>query len=1002
MIKELHIKLKSWLMIVAMLVLATNYSYSQTTDPVKVKIKGKVTDEKGEGLVGVSVLVKGTGKGTSTDADGNYALDALPTATLVFSYIGFDTQEIKANPSGVINVKMSGDKVLDQVVVVGYGTAKKKDLTGGLAVVGKEQLNMVSTPNLMDRLVGQVAGFSITTGDARPGASQTLLIRGENSIQASNNPLIILDGIPYSGSLADIDPNNVESSSILKDASAVAIYGSRGSNGVILIQTKRGSLGKAQVGYRGQLGLAEPMQRIDVMGPNEYIRFQQDIGRLRQGYTGYLLDPIAGDIISVTERGNYANNVTHNWQDYIFRRAVTMDHQLSVSGGTESTKYMASLAALEQDGVVYNSRLSRLNMTANLDQTFNKWLTIGIGVQYTRRSDGGVTPNIEHAIKQSPYGSYKDANGNYVPEPMEYSLIVNPMRNVNAIQDRFNNNFFLSGYTNVLLPVKGLSYRANFGYNYRNGFTGTYYGRDTFDGRETATLVGGSASTSNSQYNDYNFENILKYEREIGDHRFDATGLFSIQQDQTNTFSQSGQGFVTDDTEYFMIATAERLIANSSSSVKKAMLSYMGRLNYGYKGKYLLTLTGRSDGASVFGINNKYAFFPAAAAAWHVGEESFLKDNVKWVDMLKLRLSYGANGNQAITPYRTLDRLYSDVKYIWGDTGVPVTTAYLAGNGIGNPNLKWETTYSTNLGLDFQLFKNRLSGTVDAYISRTKDLLMERIVPIMNGYNRIWDNVGETQNKGIEVTLNTVNISRKDFNWSSTGVFSLNRDKIVELRGDGIDDIGNNWYIGKPLRVFYDYNMIGIWQTGENYSMQPGAAAGAAKLEDVNGDGTITPADRKIIGSKNPRYTASFANRLSYKNFYASALVTGVFGVWRDDNVANMGGWTFGITNYVHGANYWTPENPNATIVSPGYLNTQQGHGYYKKVNYVQVRNITFGYRVPQNIAKKVGVSGIDVNASVNNLHTFSNIRQVLNYDNTWMASFPTARSYMFGLNVNF
>jgi len=999
MIKELQIKLKSWLMIVSVMLLATNYGYAQNADPVR--IKGKVTDEKGEGLVGVSVLIKGTAKGTSTDADGNYALDAAVTATLVFSYIGFDTQEIKVNPSGIINVKMSGDKVLDQVVVVGYGTAKKKDLTGGLAIVGKEQLSMVSTPNLMDRLVGQVAGFSITTGNAAPGAAQTLLIRGENSISASNNPLIILDGIPFSGALADLDPNNIENMSVLKDASATAIYGSRASNGVILIQTKRGTLGKASVSYRGQLGFAETMQQIEVMGPNEYIRFQQDIGRLRQGYTGYLLDPVAGDIISVTERGNYINGITNDWQDYIFRRAASMDHQLSISGGTADTKYMASLAALNQDGVVYNSRLSRLNMTSNLDQTFNKWLTVGIGMQYTRRSDGGITPNIEHAIKQSPYGSYKDDAGNYVPEPMEYSLIANPMRNVNAIQDRYNNNFFLSGYANILLPVKGLSARSNFGYNYRSGFTGTYYGRNTFDGREQAGLVGGSASISNSHYNDYTWENILKYERQIGDHRFDATGLFSMQQTKSVGSSQSGQGFVTDDTEYFMMNTAARNITNDSNLSETALLSYMGRLNYSFKGRYLLTLTGRSDGASVFGINNKYAFFPVAAAAWQIGEESFVKNNVKWLDMLKLRLSYGANGNQAITPYRTLDRLYSNVKYIWGDAGIAANTAYLAADGVGNPNLKWETTYSTNIGLDFQLFKNRIGGTIDVYQSRTKDLLMTRTVPIMNGYSRIWDNIGETQNKGLEVTLNTVNVSRKDFNWSSTAVFSLNRDKIVELRGDGRDDIGNNWFIGKPLRVFYDYEMIGIWQTGDNYSMQPGASAGAAKLLDTDGNGVININDRKIIGSKNPRYTASLANRLSYKNFYASALVTGVFGVWREDNMANLGSWTFGITNYVHGANYWTPENPNATIVSPGYLNTQ-GHGFYKKVNYVQVRNITFGYRVPQNIAKKIGLSGIDVNASVNNLHTFSNIRQVLNYDNSWMASFPTARSYMFGLNVNF
>lgn len=998
MIKELHIRLKSWLMIVAILLVATNYGYTQAKD--QITVKGKVTDETGKALVGVSVTVKGVKNTVQTDANGHYVLQAPAAATLVFTYVGFDNQEAKVDPAGIMNVKMAGNKVLDQVVVIGYGTARKKDLTGGLAVVGKEQLSMVSTPNLMDRLVGQVAGFSITTAEAAPGASQTLLIRGENSISANNSPLIILDGIPYSGSLADIDPNNVENLSILKDASAAAIYGSRASNGVILIQTKRGVLGKAQVNYKGTAGMAEPMQQINVMGPNEYIRFQQDIARIRQGYTGALLDPIAGDIISVTERGNYAKGITHNWQDYVFRKAFTMDHQLSISGGTENTKYMAALAALDQEGVVYNSRLSRLNITTNVDQTFNKWLTTGIGLQYTRKSDGGITPNLEHAIKQSPYGSYKDESGNYVPEPMEYSLIVNPMRNVNGIQDRYNNNFFLSGYANILLPVEGLSLRSNFGYNYRNGFTGTYYGRNTFEGRDQGTQAGGSASINNSNYNDYTWENLLKYERQLGDHRLDVTGLFSMQKTKSWSTGQSGAGFVTDDTEYFMIGSASRLVSNSASLSETAMLSYMGRINYGYKGKYLLTLTGRTDGASVFGINNKYAFFPVAAAAWQIGEEDFLKDKVKWLDMLKVRLSYGANGNQAITPYRTLDRLYSNVKYIWGDDGTAVTTAYLAGDGVGNPNLKWETTYSTNLGLDFQLFKNRLSGTIDAYLSKTRDLLMTRTVPIMNGYNRIWDNIGATQNKGLEVTLNSTNIKGENFQWNSTAVFSLNRDKIVELRGDGIDDVANNWFIGKPLRVFYDYKMIGVWQNGETIPVE-GAAPGAAKLYDRDGNNKIEPSDRVVIGSKNPRYTASLANRLSYKNFYASALVTGVFGVWRDDHMANLGSWTFGITNYVHGANYWTPENPHATIVSPGYLNPL-GHGYYKKVNYVQVKNITFGYKLPHNIAKKVGVSGIDINASVNNLNTFSNIREVLNYDNTWMASYPTARSYMFGLNVNF
>jgi len=997
MIKKIRIRLQGHIIMLVLLLLMINIGYAQDLK----KITGKVTDEKGEVLVGVSVRVKGSNTGTSTDKDGNYTLQAAPAAVLVFSYVGFSNQEASVNASGTVNVKMAGDKQLDEVVVVGYGTAKKKDLTGGLAVVGKEQINMVSTPNLMDRLVGQVAGFNITTGNAAPGQDQALLIRGENSLSANNSPLIVLDGIPYSGSLVDLDPNNIENLTILKDASAVAIYGARGSNGVILIQTKRGMLGKAQVAYRGQLGFAEPMQRIDVMGPNEFIRLKQDVGRLKSGYTGDQLDPIAGNIMSVTERENYKNGITHNWQDYIFKRGITMDHQLSISGGTQNTKYMAAASSLSQEGVVYNSKLSRLNVTANIDQTFNNWLTVGLGTQFSQRNDGGVTPNIEHAIKMSPYGKYIDAAGYYVPEPMESSLIVNPMRNVNADQDRINRSFFLSGYADIKLPLKGLSARSNFGYNYRSSFTGTYYGRDTFDGREQAGLVGGRASINNGHYNDYTWENVLKYERTLGDHRFDATGLFSMQQTKSVGSSQSGEGFVTDNTSYYMMSTAARNLTMSSNLSETALLSYMGRINYSYKGKYMVTFTGRSDGASVFGENNKYAFFPSAALAWNIGEESFIKDKLNWVDLLKLRVSYGANGNQAITAYRTLDRLYSSVKYIWGDGGTAVNTAYLAGDGVGNPNLKWETTYTTNVGLDFQLFKNRLSGTIDAYLSRTKDLLMTRTVPIMNGYSRIWDNIGQTQNKGFEITLNSLNIDAKNFKWNSTAVFSLDRDKIVELRGDGLDDVNNSWFIGKPLRVFYDYNMVGIWQKGENYTVQQGATAGAAKLEDVDGNGLIDSKDRKVIGSKMPRYTASISNRLSYKNFYLSALVTGVFGVWRDDNMANIGSWTFGITNYVHNANYWTPENREATIVSPGYTNNF-GHGYYKKVSYVQVKNITLGYRIAQQLAKKLSVNGIDVNVSVNNINTISNIRQVLNYDNTWMASYPTARSYMFGLNVNF
>jgi len=1003
--------LKKHLMLAALLFISALHLYAgMQQDPIRVS--GKVVDENGEALIGVSVRVKEGNAGTVTDFEGRFSLQAASGSTLVFSYLGFSDLELKADPTQSMNVKMTeGVESLDEVVVVGYGTQRKKDLTGGLSVVGGKELGMVSTSNLMDRLVGQVAGLSITTSNAAPGADQTILIRGQNSLTANNDPLIILDGIPYRGSLGDLDPNTVESMSILKDASAVAIYGSRGSNGVILIQTKRGSVGKPQVSYRGQVGFAEPMQRIQVMGPNEYIRFKQDIGRLDKQYTGDQLDPIAGNIISLSERENYINGITHNWQDYIFQTGFTMDHQVSISGGTNETKYMAALSYLDQEGVVYNSNLNRINISTNIDQTFNKWLTIGIGTQFIQKENGGITPNIEHGIKQSPYGKYKDESGRYVSAPMEYDRYGNPMRNVNAEQDRTSRNFFLNVYANILFPIKGLSFRTNFGYNYRSGFTGTYYGRDTHEGKEEPGQIGGKASINNSHYTDYTWENVLRYEKSIGGHRFDGTALFSVQETEDRTSSQSGEGFVTDDAGYNMINTAERKKDISSGYSHTSMLSYMLRLNYSYQGKYMATITGRSDGASVFGKNNKYAFFPSAAIAWHIGEENFVKENATWIDMLKLRLSYGANGNQAIPIYRTLDRLYSKVKYIWGDGGTAVNTAYLPSDGIGNPNLKWETTYSANAAIDFQFFKGRLGGTIEGYLSNTHDLLMTRTVPIMNGYSKIYDNIGQTRNIGIEITLNSVNVDTKKFRWNSNLNFFLNRDKIIDLRGDKVDDINNKWFIGEPLQVYYDYLMTGIWQEGDEYfyndengnqkEIQTGAAPGSAKVEDVDGNGYIDANDKKIIGSKRPNFTMSMGNTFTYDRFYFSFLTNGVFGVWREDNVANIGAWSSGIGNYVRGVNYWTPENTNADVVSPGYKNPLE-HGYYKKQTYIQIKNITLGYNIDPKFLRKLQLSSASINVSVNNLHTFSNMRQILNYDNGWFASYPTARSYMLGLNVNF
>lgn len=973
----------------------------------KKMIKGQVTDKAKEPLIGATIALDGQTTGTITDIDGNFTLEAPENAIVSISYIGYTTKRVNIGRQSIVNVVLEEDaKTLDEVVIVGYGTQRKSDLTGAIVSVGREKIEMVSTPNLMDRLAGQVAGLNITTTNAKPGEEQTILIRGENSLSAENNPLIVLDGIPYSGALSDIDPDIIENLSVLKDASSAAIYGARGSNGVILIQTRKGKQGAARVTYKGSVSLAEPQQRLDMMNGDQFIAYQQDVKRLKYNWTGDQLDP--EKVISASQRENYKNGSTTDWQDVVFRNAFIMNHQVSITGGTESTTYMGSVSHLDQEGVVYNSKQTRSNINLNVTQVLNKWLTIGVGTQFVQRETGGLTPNLEHALKQSPYGKFKDDNGGYYAEPMDNSLIRNPMVNVNADQDITTRNFFLNTFADILLPVKGLSVRTNFGYNYRSRFNGTYYGRDTFTGKN----ANGKASIANEHDWDYTWENIIKYNREFGNHRVDATGLFSIQETQKKKSEQNGEQFVNDDSSYYKMGAAEKNISNTSSLAETAMMSYMLRLNYSYAGKYMLTVTGRSDGYSAFGKNNKYAFFPSVAVAWNMAQENFMEGASSWLDQLKLRLSYGSSGNQAIKSYQTLDRLASNTysKYIWGDGGTATNGAYLGNDGIGNPNLKWETTNSLNFAVDFSVFNSRLSGTIEVYEARTHDLLMKRDVPMMNGYGTIYDNVGKTRNRGIEIILNSTNIKTPDFTWDTGVTFSLNRDKIIDLRGDKLDDITNKWFIGKPLRVYYDYKVVGIWQEGDTFTytaadgtqkeIQPGAKPGAAKLEDVDGSGYIDAKDKKVIGSKMPSFTMSMSNRLSYKNFYMSFLLNGTFNVTRELNEANLSSW-YDYCNYLSDANYWTPETPNAKYASPAY-SPYNGHAYYKKFTFVNIKNVTVGYNFERDFLKKVGIAGLGINLGINNLYTFCDVRSLLNYENSWFASYPTERSYVLGVNVTF
>lgn len=970
-----------------------------------IKISGTViSGSDNYPIIGANILVKGTTIGTITDVDGNFSFEAPKGSTLVVSYIGYQSQEMQVSGNAPIKIVLSEDsEKLDEVIVIGYGSQKKSDMTGGIVAVGNEKLQMVSTNNLMDKLAGQVPGLNITMEKASPSEDQVLRVRGENSLTADNSPLIVLDGIPYSGSLGDIDPDNIENLSVLKDASSAAIYGSRGANGVILIQTKKGKKGTATVSYKGQVGFSQPERRVDVMKGPEYVKFLQDQWAY-MNYNGVIKNP--EDILNVSEIENWRNGIETDWQDQIFRTALTNSHQLSVSGGTEKTTYMASISRLNQEGVVKDTGMKRTNIALNITQQLGNWLTIGMATQAVQKEYGGIQAGISDALCQSPYGQPYNSDGSLNFYPMDQTLHANPLADLEATSDKTDRNIFISTYADAKLPIKGLSFRTNFGYNYRSKFEGSYYGRNTVTGK----AKNGSAAIKNQHDWDYTWENVLKYELQLGKHKFDATGLFSMQQTSQEISEQKGTSFVNDDSEYHNMAGAEENKTVTSELTETAMLSYMLRLNYNYANRYLFTATGRSDGYSAFGTNNKYAFFPSLAAAWNISSEEFMESTNSWMDMLKIRLSWGSNGNQAIKAYQTLDRLKL-TNYIWGDKGTTVNGVILSYNSIGNPNLKWETTRTVNAGVDFSFFNSRLSGSVDFYVSNTSDLLMSRTVPIMNGYNSIMDNVGETRNTGIELALNSVNMENKDFRWSTSYNFSLNRDKIIELRGDGKDDITNKWFIGEPVKVYYDYNVVGTWQEDDNFlnadgkEIQKGAKPGHAKLEDVDGDGTITAKDKKIIGSKLPSFTMSLGNTFTYKDFTFSFLLNGVFGAWKEMIDYNFDRWSSKY-NYISGMDYWTPENPTNAMTSPGYVPYDK-HSFYKKMNYVRIKNITLGYNIPKAILTPVGISALNVNLSVNNLYTFSNVKNALNFDGTdynanIVSCYPTARSFMLGLNLIF
>ncbi|MFV0506535.1 MAG: SusC/RagA family TonB-linked outer membrane protein [Bacteroidales bacterium] len=957
------------------------------------EVKGKIVDSRGMPIPGATVVVQGTTNGVVTDVDGNFRINRVPeNGTLVISFVGMETQRISVVSKKELKIKMSDSAVgLNEVVVVGYGSQAKSDLTGAIASVSADDFENVPTVNVAQSLQGKIAGLNIVNSSGSPGATPTITIRGVNSLTASNSPLLIVDGIPFSGNLSDINPNDIESMSVLKDASSSAIYGSRGANGVIIITTKAGKKGQAALTatYHGSIGVQSIARKLDLLSPSQYIMFREDYEAAQGG-----VDFSPENLLNSYEYDSYLSGETVDWQDEVYRMGIYQDHQFSVSGATDKTQYYTSLGASLQDGVVENTQFKRYTLRMNVSHDVTDWFSFGVNSQYTFKDNSGATPSLTSTVRLSPYGKMYEEDGSIAFYP-EYPEIYypNPFSNISQTNDRTTERIDMKGFAELKLPLEGLKYRLNYGITSEKGFQGQYFPKESL----TGSINKGQAYIWNQTAYNSTLENIVTYDKEFNDiHKLNITGLYSWQETIRKSSDMLGKEFTSDAGLYYTMSSAETLTANSSLT-ETFLESYMGRVNYSLMEKYSVTATIRTDGYSAFGANNKYATFPSLGLSWNVNKENFLR-NSKIVDMLKLRLSWGKNGNQAINPYQTIDS-YRLKSYVTGEPGEKEVGCEI--HTVGNPSLKWETTTSTNLGVDFG-FIGRITGAIDFYTTQTNDLLMTRTVPVMNGYQSILENVGKTKNKGIEIALNGLCVETVDFSWNMGLTFSANRDEIVALRGDGVDDLSKGWFIGKPLQVNWGYNPIGVYKTQEQVdkSAQPGASLGDAILEDVNGDGTITPDDRKVISSRNPDFRYGIKADFRYKNLALNVFLNGVAGMTQTNHWLNPGVWQPDKnTNYLD-MPYWSVTRPDGDYVSPAY-NKPVDHAFYQDASFLRIQDVTLSYNLGDFLLEKLKIKDWQLYVSGRNLYVWTDW---IGYDPESGSSdaYPMPRTFVLGTKITF
>lgn len=1020
------------------------------------------TDKDGKALSGVSVLVKGSASGASTNSEGAYSIK-VPNGNvaLVFSFVGYSSQEVQVKNKTVLDVTLNAlNTALDEVVVIGYGTQKKKDMTGAVSSVKAKDLVISSGPEIGNMLKGKVAGLTIRQNSAQPGGGLDILVRGAGSVNASNAPLFVVDGFPISdlqqpesggryqagtqSILNSFNPNDIESIEVLKDASATSIYGSRAANGVILITTKRGSAGALKVQYSNNFSFQKYNNPFDVLPLNEWMQVRNEAGQEQWDFENNvfpygtrtraeaLANPVNG-LYRKLYTQNAINNVGRgtDWLQLVTRDGATAQHNLSVSGGNNSTKYLLSGNIYDQAGIVKNSDLKRYTLRANIDQEINKFVKLGFNLTASRINNsnsqlgGDQYENsgvIRAAIQQGPHIPAIDENGDYPLNP-QLALQPNPYSLLTisdeSIIERMLGNLFVD-----ITPIKDLTIKLKAGMD--RGYTKrqSYIPTTTLHG----ALEHGRAFISNADKNDYLLEATANYSKTfLEDHKVEVLAGVSEQQ-FINKFNSSGAtGFITDAFLWNNLGAGSIQLPTNSAGSKNLIASYFGRLNYNFKGRYLLTATVRTDGASVFATNNKWGTFPSAAIAWNVAEEPFFESLKNVVSQFKLRLSYGQTGNATIN---------SNAFAAYG-----AYPAWLSGNDsrligvslsrLENPDLKWETTTGANLGLDFSLFNGKVDGAVEVYNNVISDLLATKSLNSYQEINTIIANVGKTQSRGFEITINTRNIQTHDFQWRTMFAVSRYKDNWKERAPDWKPSVYES--ANDPIRSVYSRLSDGILQVGEKVPVsQPELKPGMIKIQDVDGfqrdangnptvdangrflrtgkaDGRIDDADTRLLGTSDPSMMAGITNIITYKSFSLNFDFNALFGRrLADPNYTAYGISAYGIYSNGYNAlrsvkNRWTPDNPSTTQPSSfwGFSPYSVGDFFMQDAWFVRLQNVSLGYTLPRNILKKV-FSSVRFHVDAQNLFVITPYTGVDPETDSYTAAYPYIRTFTAGINVSF